>query len=505
MNILPPAHKVLQEKLIRESRYNFLTYIRYTKKDYQWGWFNEYLAYELEEFYRAYELGQNPHLMIHAPPRIGKSEQASRRFPAWIFGQNNKLDIVSCAFASDFAKRMSRDVQRIMASDEHIDVFPNAKISTSRAFRSVNAANTADFWEIVDSRGIPTNGSYRGAGVDKGITGQGFDIGIIEDPVKDYKNAASKTVQKNHEEWYDTTFYTRRNPKKFGVLVIMTRWHKKDLGGMLQERMSEGGTQWKELSFPMEAKKTEYITIKNVKYKSREKGEILFPERMDPDFVKSCKLNSLTWNALYQQSPTIAGGNFFKTDYFNFYSGAEPNVKIKRKIITGDTAQKAGEHNDFSVFQLWGLGEDNYIYLITQIRGKWESPELLRQAKSFWYQYGGGIVGGSVNAEAMYIEDKISGTGLIQQLISEYKIPCIPIPRPPNRDKGTRAIDALPKFHSGFIFIPENAYWVNEYLMEFEEFTLDNTHSHDDQIDPTLDAIEILLGNANLLTYSNFK
>lgn len=495
--LTPELLGLVKEHAKRQARKNFKNFIGYTKPDFDFGWYNFLLAKVLQKFYQDYQAGKNPRLMIFAPPRIGKTEEASRRFPAWCLGQDPTFEFMATSYAADLANKNSRDVQRIIDDRKYRELFPETRIS-SKGFKTVeDAKKTDDYWELLNDRGQLTDGSYRAAGVGKGISGMGFGIGMIDDPVKDYKEASSATTQERNIEWYNTTFYTRRNPKKNGIILIMTRWHIMDLAGKLLEKMKDGGDQWEIFSFPMEAEQDEYFTFDGVTYKTREAGEILFPARMDQKFVEDCKQDEMTWTSLYQQQPNIRGGNFFKTDWFGEY---HLMPKFKRKIITVDTAQKKGQHNDFSVFQLWGLGVDGYIYLLDQVRGKFASHELRDRAVKFWKRYGGGIKGPVVNASAMYIEDKVSGTGLIQELrVGAFHsngekappIPCIPIER--TIDKVTRAVDKQAIFQSGFIHIPQNALWKTEYLMEFENFSLDMKHPHDDQVDCTLDAIDVLL------------
>jgi len=482
----------------------------YTTPDYEWGWFNEYLCYKLQKFYKDYEAGKNPRLMIFAPPRSGKSELASRRFPAWLLGVNPKLNVVASSYGLSLASRMSRDCKRIIKDRRYAEIFPDTRVPTRGPTGDKAAEDiteSVEYWEIMDRHGYKhgvEKGSYRAAGVGGGISGMGFDIGIIDDPVKDYKDASSKVKQETNLEWYDTTFFTRRNVKKNGIIVIQTRWHKQDLSGKLLERMKEGSNDGFEvISFPMEACNTELIHIGKKTFKAREKGDILFPERMDQDFVESCKTNPLTWSALYQQNPTIAGGNFFKSHHWAYYTPASfANIRWKRKAITVDTAQKKGEHNDWTVFQVWGY-DGTRIYLLHQVRAKMHSYELTAAAKLVWEEYGGGIKGQHVNADSFFIEDKVSGTGLIQELRNEG-IPCIEIPR--HTDKMTRAIDCHSYFHSGLVVLPSgmDVPWMTEYLMEFEDFNLDDTHDHDDQVDATLDAVNILLKGQGGVNYEGY-
>lgn len=479
-----------KKRMVTKAASNVMDFTLYTKPDYETGWFNELMCAELDQFLVDVEKGLHPRLMIFAPPRSGKSEVASRRFPAYVLGKFPHWNVIACSYASPLAERMSRDTQRIVDDPLYRDVFPNTILNRSN-IRTVasGAIRTAELWETVGLDGKLHGGAYRAAGVNGGITGQGMNIGIIDDPAKDYKQASSKTYQETVIDWYDTTFFTRRDPKLNGIIIILTRWHKDDLAGQLLERAKNGGEEWRTVSFPMEWDNEEPEThnLNGVTYKLRETGDILFPERMPRDFVEACKASgSLTWNALYQQRPTAKGGGLIKSEWFGEYSQLPP---LKWHCVIGDTAQKTKERHDYSVFEHWGLGDDGYLYLIDLIRGKWESDELKRRATAFWvkcWQLKNG------RCRYMGIEDKASGTGLIQQIKNApgIKIPVKAIPR--TIDKLTRLMDVQGYIQSGYVKLPSEATWLNDFLTECEGITSD-FKTHDDQVDPMIDAIMDML------------
>ncbi len=456
----------------------------YTKPNYETGWFNELLSLELDKFIDDTEAGKMPRLMIFAPPRSGKSEKASRRLPARILGKHPDWNVIATSYSSDLANRMSRDTQRIIEDPLYQDVYPDTHLAQSRTSQAIK---TTELWETLKADGSLAGGSYRAAGVNGGITGQGMHIGIIDDPAKDFKTAASTTYQESVKDWYDTTFYTRLDPKINGIVIILTRWHQNDLAGQLLKEMAAGGEEWRVVSFPMEAEKEEFHTIADKTYMLRKPGEILFPERMPRHFVDKCKARgSLVWNALYQQRPTAKGGSLLRSDWFGSYSVLP---KLKYSVVIGDTAQKIKEKNDFSVFEHWGLGEDGYLYLIDLVRGKWEADELKRRAIAFWIK---AKSLGNGRCRSMMIEDKSSGTGLIQQIKKESKvnIPIKAIPR--TIDKLTRFMDIQGYIQAGYVKLPEHAPWLNDFLAECEGITME-FKTHDDQVDPMIDAVNEML------------
>lgn len=482
--------EAFKRRAIAEARESLMGFTLYTNPLYETGWFNELLSAELDQFLSDVEAGKMPRLMIFAPPRSGKSEKASRRFPAYVLGKHPDWNVIACSYSSDLANRMSRDTQRIVGSKKYADVFPETSLPSSRTGAG-GAIRTAELWEIVNAKGEIHGGSYRAAGVNGGITGQGMNIGIIDDPAKDYKTASSPTYQEAVIDWYDTTFFTRADPKINGIIIILTRWHQNDLAGQLLKKAEEGGEQWRVVSFPMEAEKEEVHELNGKKYLLRKPGEILFPERMPQEFVDKAKQRgSLVWNALYQQRPTAKGGGLIKSEWFGEYK--ELPV-MKWRAVYGDTAQKTKEVNDFSVFEHWGLGVDGYMYLIDMIRGKWEADELKRRAIAFWNsckQLKNGPL------RHMAIEDKASGTGLIQSIRKDALCPVKAIQR--DKDKYTRLMDTQGFIESGYIKLPTDKPFINDFLVEMEAINPE-FNTHDDQLDPMMDAITEMKAKAGIL------
>ena len=445
---------------------------------FQQGWFNRIIAAELQQFYFDVMAGKQPRLIIQAPPRSGKSELFSRRFPAWAFGQNPNLQMIAASYSADLSSRMNRDVQRIIDSEEYAGVFPETSFSsnTSASINSQKNIRNSEIFEIAGHAG-----AYRSAGVGGGITGMGADIAIIDDPVKDAKEANSQTYRDSVWDWYTSTFYTRLSPKS-GVLLGMTRWHEDDLAGRLLADMKNGGDQWRVVSFPAIAEEDEQY---------RKEGDALHPERYDLTHLTKIKkaVGTQTWNALYQQRPSSKGGDVIKRAWFKRYSVLP---LMRRVIIAGDTAQKVKQHNDFSVFIVAGIGIDGGLYIIDLIRGKWEAPELERKLEDIWNKYRA-----SHKAQSVYIEDKSSGTGLIQSIQRKRNIPIKGVQV--DADKYTRVLGIQGFIESGYVFLPDGAEWVEDFLSECEKFTATDSHKHDDQVDTLTMAITELSTQANIL------
>ncbi len=464
----PSLQKQVRQEL---SRRNLSDFTNYTKPDFIEGWFNRIIAQELQQFYFDVIAGKQPRLIIQAPPRSGKSELFSRRFPAWAFGQNPNLQIIAASYSTDLASRMNRDVQRIIDSEEYQGVFPETTLNGKNiATVSGQSLRNSEIFEIVGHAG-----AYRSAGVGAGITGMGADIGIIDDPVKDAKEANSQTIRDAVWDWYTTTFYTRLSPKS-GILLGMTRWHEDDLAGRLLREMANDGDQWRIVSFPAIAEEDEEY---------RNEGEALHPERYDLERLTKIKkaVGSQAWNALYQQRPSSKGGDIIKGAWFKRYSVLP---RMKRIIITADTAQKTKQHNDYSVLLVAGVGNDGGVYVLDLIRGKWEAPELEQKVSDVWNKYK------SLGVHKVYVEDKSSGTSLIQNIQRKQRIPIEGVQV--DTDKYTRVLGVQGYIESGYIYLPNDAEWIEDFIKECEAFTATDSHKHDDQLDAMVMAITELMG-----------
>ncbi len=218
-------------------------------------------------------------------------------------------------------------------------------------------------------------------------------------------------------------------------------------------------------------------------------GAPLWPFKQDLEELRTLEEGDpYTFSSQMQQNPTMLGGGMFKDKYWKSYEVLPPDIDLYR--IYGDTAQKTKERNDYSVFQMWARSRSMGIFLVDQIRGKWEAPELESKLVDFWdkhkpTQYR------PFGAQVVKIEDKSSGSSLIQSIKKDYMIPVEPIQR--NTDKVLRAMGVVKYFASGYIFLPTGTDWIHDYKEEFRKFTPLMTHKHDDQIDPTMDAVEDLI------------
>ena len=472
---------LLEKLAILESRKSFWAYRRYINPSMKLGWWQREIAQNLQQFYEDFVAGKKPKLVIQAPPQHGKSVIVID-FITWISGKDPDLKTIFSSFSKQLGSRANLMCQRIYTTQKYQKIFPDTKIGKMGVPvpGSTKPIRNREFVEYVDKKGSFRNTTVKGA-----ITGESLDIGIIDDPIKGRDAANSALNRDNVWDWFTDDFFTRFS-ENAGILAILTRWHVDDpIGRFLK---SDIGDKVKVISYPA-------IATKDEKY--RKCGEALFPQHKSLDFLMERKLlfDKNSWESLYQQNPQIVGGEIIRGSWFGSYSQLPT---LKQRLIYADTAQKTSERNDYSVFQSWGLGSDGKLYLIDMIRGKWEAPELKRRAISFWNKHAAYKTNNFGQLRQMKVEDKASGTGLIQDLKLTERLPIVGIQR--TKDKYTRLLDVIGYIEAGYVMLPIDGTFTNDFIYECESFTADDSHKHDDQVDPMIDAINDLLAKDNIVT-----
>lgn len=458
----PPPALAAQAELELRRRYapargSLEGFVRATKKNMLWGWFVQRLCGALDKFLADVVAGKHPRLMIIAPPRHGKSEAASRRFPAYVFGHHPAFHIISCTYAADLAHRLNRDVQRIIDQVEYRRTFPGTRLNVRNiATLSGQPLRNSSIFEL-----IPALGSYRGAGVGQGITGMGFDVGIIDDPVKDAAQAASEAERDNTWEWYETTFYSRASPLS-GMLLIMTRWNEDDLAGRLLHKAEfEGGDQWEVVRFPALAEHDEYDAAGAL---LRREGEALDPVRYSKERLEAIRtvIGSYAFAALYQGRPTPKGGGIITREDFRFYRREEvEGLKFDLVALSVDAAFKDADTSSYVVIQAWGRVGIRH-YLLAQKRARLtftRTMEAILAMRSAIQTRGYAV-------NASLIEDKANGTAIIDVLTT--RVPGI-IAVEPHGSKVARAEAVAPLIEAGNVWVPDPQQepWVEAFLHEW--------------------------------------
>ena len=401
-------------------------------------------------------VGQSKRLIINIPPRSGKTEIAVKSFMAWCMGNWPDCEFIHASYSKELATANTWETRAIMQHEAFAEIFGSPDMRTD--------SNAKDHFRteqggVVYSTGA--DGTITGFGAGKMRDTFGGAI-IIDDPHK-AGEANSKAMRDKVISWFQVTMESRKNTVDTPIIVIMQRLHESDLSGWLLA--GGNGEGWDHVCIPA----------------IDEHGISFWPDQFPvPDLERKRLANSYVFAGQYMQRPAPVGGGILKDEWWRYYT-APPALEYR--TIYADTAQKTGTQNDYSVFQLWGKSRDGQAVMLDQVRGKWEAPELLVQARAFWAKH----KPGAAPLRAFKVEDKVSGTGLIQTLKREG-LPMLAIQR--DRDKVTRAYDAAPMIESGNVLLPANAPWLSDFLAEATVFP---NGQHDDQLDPMFDAVSDML------------
>lgn len=482
--------KIKEIKRINQTREfvlaSFMNFVRYFflvayKKKYKINFHHLIIAEAMDRVFN----GECKRLIINITPRAGKSELLSIMSICYGFAINPQSKFLELSASDDLILRNSRFIRMIMLSKEYTELFPESTLLTGGG--AISHWFTSNGGECkFSSTGSQVMGFGAGLTDKSGFNG----MLVIDDPIKATEISSAPYVNKaNENSEYAAT--TRVETDDVPIVLIMQRLSKHDTTAHFLETVSEG---WEVVtipalldvdyinSLPDDKRKHLDVSISNGEHVSF--WEFKFPLRK---ILKIKDKNNFMFSAQYMQEPIMRGGNLIKSEWFNYYNELP---KLKHRIITADTAQKTKEHNDYSVFMHWGLGVDNKVYLIDVLRGKWESPQLKRNMITFWNkcQELNSTAYGQVRD--VYIEDKVSGTGLIQEL----KNSGIPIKEyPKGRDKVSEVNDILTYLENGYLYLLREAQWLDDYITEHEDFNAEMTHAHDDQVDNTVMGIKKLL------------
>lgn len=431
----------------------------------KWGWAVDAICEHLE----AVTAGDIHRLLMNVPPGTMKSLLTGVIWPTWEWGAKGmpQKRFLGTAHKQDLAVRDNTKCRRLIQSEWYQSLWPLSLTSDQNAKTKFENDKTG----------------FREAMAFTSMTGSRGDRVLLDDP-HSVDDANSPTRLKSDIVTFREALPSRVNNDDSAIVIIMQRLAVGDVSDAALE------LGYDHLCIPMRYEKgRSKNTVGNADPRTKS-GELMFPERFSEKQTKELEksLGTYAKAGQLQQRPSPRGGGIVKTDWFGEYTVLP---KMKYTAVIGDTAQKIKERNDFSVFEHWGFGEDGYLYLIDMIRGKWEADDLKRRAIAFWVK-SKNLKNGT--CRFLGIEDKSSGTGLIQQIKREAKvrIPVKAIPR--STDKYTRFMDAQPYIESGYIKLPASAVWLSDFLSECEALTPE-FKGFDDQIDPMIDAVDLMLDN----------
>jgi len=399
--------------------------------------------------------GKLNRLIINMPPRHTKSEFASHLFPAYLLGKNPKLKIIEATHTSDLAVNFGRKVRDLIDGDEYHELFPDTELKAD--------SRSAGKW--LTNKG----GEYYAAGIGGALAGRGADLFIIDDPHSE-QDAMSDKAMDDAYEWFMGGPRQRLQPGG-AIVIVMTRWSKKDLTGRLIKKMAQdkGADQWQVIEFPA----------------ILPSGKSLWKEFWKLEELESIKasVSPSKWAAQYMQRPTGEGISIIPREWFMNWEEEKP-PKCEYLIKSYDTAFLKSERADYTAITTWGVfypegkigeemytGNDAHLILIDCIKERFDFPELKAEALrlyEFW------------QPDTVIIEAKASGIPLVQEL-RRVGIPVNTFSPGKGQDKIARLNSVSPIFQDGRVWVPDNR-WGEELMEEVSDFP---NGENDDLVDAT--------------------
>lgn len=438
----------------KEAQLNFLPFVRQMWPAFIAGRHHEIMA---DAFQRIAD-GKLKRLIINMPPRHTKSEFGSFLFPAWFMGRFPDKKIIQCSNTGELAVGFGRKVKNLIDTADYQRIFAGTKLAAD--------AKASGRWNTTQK------GEYFAIGVGGTVTGKGADILIIDDP---HSEQEAKLAE-GHPEIYDGVYdwYTSGPRQRLqpggAIILIMTRWSKRDLTGQIIKRSTErkGTDEWEVIELPA----------------IMPSGLPLWPEFWTLDELSATKaeIPVSKWNAQYMQNPTAEEGALIKRDWWRLWERENP-PQCEAIIQSWDTAFLKTERADYSACTTWGVfywpddeGKQRpNVILLDAYKEKLEFPELKRKAKEKYAEF---------EPDQLVIEKKASGAPLIFELRA-MGLPVTEFSPTRGNDKIARVNAVSDLFSSGNVWYPDRR-WAEELIEECASFP---AGEHDDYVDSTTQAL----------------
>tara|TARA_R110000787_G_scaffold237019_1_gene343477 strand:- start:1162 stop:2715 length:1554 start_codon:yes stop_codon:yes gene_type:complete len=469
---------------VKQARDDLLAFVMLMNPSFSIGPHHRVLCDELMKIAN----NENDRLMVFVAPRSSKSLITSTYFPAWALGRNPYWQEIAVSHSDDLATRFGRAIRDIINTPQYKAIFPQTNI------RKDNRA--ANSWGL-QYKGKEA-GSFLAAGSGSGIAGFGAHLAIIDDPISE-QDAFSKTRRESLNDWYASGLRTRLMPGG-KIVIVMTRWHERDLSGHLlaMEDSSPMSDKWEVVRIPALNTTESLENLENARkklvnqgylsknYKNLQLGESFWPQAdvengfcWTTEEIIRTKNNTppFKFDALYGQAPSAEEGNIIKLDWWQNWDNPSP-PDCEYIIQSWDTAFSTKSTADYSAVTTWGVFSSGLeipnLILLGAEKGRWDFPTLREKAVSKYHEH---------NPDAVLIEKKASGQSLIQDL----RLTGIPIFEfQPDRDKVARAYAISSLFHNGRIYAPFKKDWAMDVIDEIRAFP---TGLHDDLVDTVTQAL----------------
>ena len=408
----------------------------------------------MAEAFERVASGQLKRLIINMPPRHTKSEFASYLLPAWFLGKYPEKKIIQTAHTAELAVGFGRKVRNLVQSEAYGKVFETKLSSDSKAAGRWNTHLGGDYFAI---------------GVGGAVTGKGADLLIIDDPHSEQEaKQGNPAVFDSVYEWYTSGPRQRLQPGG-AIIIVMTRWSKRDLTGqILKNAEKDGVNEWEVIDFPA----------------ILPSGTPLWPGFWKKEELEALRaeLPVSKWEAQYQQNPTSEEGAIVKRDQWQIWEKADP-PPCDYVIQSWDTAFEKNNRADYSACTTWGVFQHPNkngdlrpnIILLDAFKQRMEFPELKKKAFDMWQEW---------NPDTLLIEKRAAGAPLIYEM-RKIGIPLSEYTPGKGNDKIARVNAISDLFASGVVWCPETR-WADEVMEEMASFP---NGDHDDLVDSSSQAL----------------
>ena len=438
--------------LREEAQEDFLKFVHTMWPGFINGRHHKVMARKFQEI----ASGKIKRLIINMPPRHTKSEFASYMLPAWFLGKYPNKKIIQTSNTAELAVGFGRKVRNLVGSEQYSKIFPNVNLRQD--------SKAAGRWST------NKDGEYFAIGVGGTVTGKGADLLIIDDPHSEQEAALASgdpSVFDKVYEWYTSGPRQRLQPGG-SIVVVMTRWAKRDLTGrIIQSSLDkDGNDEWEVIDFPA----------------ILPSDKPLWPEFWKLEELEALRseLPAAKWNAQYQQNPTSEEGAIVKREWWKIWEKDDP-PRCEFVIQSWDTAFLKTERSDYSACTTWGVfymnenSEDAHIILLDAFKKRMEFTELKQKAFNHYKEW---------EPDAFIVEAKASGAPLIFELRA-MGIPVQEFTPSRGNDKMVRINSVADLFASGKVWAPSTR-WADELIEEMAAFP---NSDHDDLVDSATQAL----------------
>ena len=451
--VLEILDELAARKLRDKAADDFMVFVQEMWPNFIHGRHHEKMARAFERVAR----GECKRLIINMPPRHTKSEFASYLLPSWFFGKFPNKKIIQTSHTAELAVGFGRKVRNLVDGINYKRIFPNLDLQSD--------SKAAGRWN--------TNfgGEYFAIGIGGAVTGKGADILIIDDPHSEQEATLAETNPEIYDktyEWYTSGPRQRLQPGG-AIVIVMTRWSKRDLTAQVVKAAAQrGGEEWEVIEFPA----------------ILPSGKPLWPEFWSDKELYALKeeLPASKWNAQYMQQPTSDVSAIVKREWWQIWEQDRP-PHCEFLIQSWDTAFLKTERSDYSACTTWGVfyrdddtgKPQSNIILLNAVKKRMEFPELKQRAYEEWREW---------EPDSVIVEAKAAGSPLIFELRA-MGIPVQEFTPSKGQDKIARLNAVADIFASGRVWVP-NTHWAEELMEEVASFP---SGEHDDLVDSMTQAL----------------